>query len=254
LPASKLLGTISPKLIDALVAEYNDHIAPRLEHFTYAGQTTEGLRYADTHNLQQFSERVFRIDDDQPYDPTNNYSVFPLTKINNTFAHSIPSDTPPIVENLSYKLMRAVHLDPSSSRYTPSSDPKNFTTIIESLPPTFEVLLKALSTQGQIARTYIATLGPNTSIFEHIDADSCEYIKVHIPLVSSPECKIAVRYKKQLQVFDNTPGSIMFYNVGYPHYATNNSTSTKRVNLVVTFNTQQILEFGESTDLLQYGL
>jgi hypothetical protein len=237
LPAYLQLGNLDPKFLKELQEDYTKFIEPKMEHFVQAGQTTEGLKYTNNYEESKFKERVYQLNPDLPYSGVNNYAVYPLT-INNSTRK--PAQTSTLKSDLSYKLMSEVHLNPNSALYDGSSDPKNFIEPNKDNPPSFVKLLRLFESYG-LARSYLARLGPNTKIFEHIDADSTEYIKVHIPLISNGNNYLGVRYKKVLKTYPQEPGDIVFYNVGYPHFAANEDVSVYRTNIVLTFTKQSIL-------------
>lgn len=86
---------------------------------------------------------------------------------------------------------------------------------------------------GGAGRIKIGWMAGNTTVKEHIDADSAYILKVHIPLTTDPAIKFFVKFKGE--IFEHhmpADGTATLLNVGIPHSVENNS-NIDRYHLII---------------------
>jgi len=96
---------------------------------------------------------------------------------------------------------------------------------------------------GHVARSRYAVLKAGEEIKPHLDINTDKAVRIHIPLITHPNCIFGVTGKKT-EVINHMPadGSVWFINQGYSHWVKNESP-VDRVHLVfVVIGQNEILE------------
>lgn len=141
-------------------------------------------------------------------------------------------------------LMKRV--DPTSPLYVPEADERNYTQRTDLAVGAFAQLLDSF--RGRVTRSRFAVLMPGFRTATHIDADTDYTIRIHIPLVTNPDCHFGI-IKNNVDHRRHLPadGSAWFVNAGFPHYVENLGCEP-RVHIIVALDGQQDLP---SKDLLE---
>jgi len=92
---------------------------------------------------------------------------------------------------------------------------------------------------GGPGRIKIGWMGPNSTVKEHIDADSSLILKVHIPLITDPRIDFICKYKgESIRYHMPSDGSAILLNVGIPHQV-ENPTDMGRFHMIINVYTFQ---------------
>jgi hypothetical protein len=133
--------------------------------------------------------------------------------------------------------------DPSHPEYVPIADEKRYDKRNEYCKGYIQEIMDTLEEKvGHVSRSRFAVLKSGEKIKPHIDINTDKAVRIHIPLITHPDCVFGVR-GKNTTVEQHMPadGSVWFINQGYTHYV-NNDSPVDRVHLVFVVSGQNGIE------------
>jgi hypothetical protein len=134
--------------------------------------------------------------------------------------------------------------DPAHPDYSPISDEKMYDKRTGYAKGYVNEIMDMLEENiGHVARSRYAVLKAGEEIKPHLDINTDKAVRIHIPLITHPNCIFGVTGKKT-EVINHMPadGSVWFINQGYSHWVKNESP-VDRVHLVfVVIGQNEILE------------
>lgn len=138
--------------------------------------------------------------------------------------------------------------NPSHPNYSPIADEKLYNKRTQYAKGYVAKVMNLLEEKiGGVARSRYAVLKAGQEIKPHLDINTDKAIRIHIPLITHPDCIFGVTGKKA-EIAQHMPadGSVWFINQGYSHWVKNNSP-VDRVHLVFVVTDQRgILEADKS--------
>lgn len=129
------------------------------------------------------------------------------------------------------------HTSPQRDKY---ADERFYRKPVEGIPRYLSEVLNTF--RPYLHRARFAKLEPFSQVLPHVDYDTKYSVRLHIPIITSEECKVGINYNDQkLEIHLPADGSIYFLNQGYQHWATN-PTETPRTHLILSVDTQKFLD------------
>ncbi len=149
-------------------------------------------------------------------------------------------DEPLDLSSNNSRMSRQRRLDSKSENYNPVADELNYNTRNELVTGLFEKILDSFS--DQVTRVRLAYLAPNFSIKPHVDYDPSYITRLHLPILTNPQCNMHV-FRNNVEYMAHYPadGRLYFLNAGLKHYASNNSNEP-RLHLIVDMHGQKSLK------------
>lgn len=123
--------------------------------------------------------------------------------------------------------------NPDHPNYSPIADEKLYDKRTEYAKGYVNEVMDLLESNiGHVARSRYAVLKAGQEIKPHLDINTDKAVRIHIPLITHPDCLFGVTGKKTEAVNHMAAdGSVWFINQGYSHWVKNNSP-VDRVHLV----------------------
>lgn len=134
--------------------------------------------------------------------------------------------------------------DDRIAKHKTEADERWFRRVKDDVPPYLREVLSAFPGSH---RARFANLAPQSKVKPHIDYDTLYGIRLHIALTTNDQCYNGGWDKDGNEVKYHIPadGSVWFVNPGVRHYAVNDG-ETARNHLIISLDSQQILENGIS--------
>lgn len=149
-------------------------------------------------------------------------------------------DQPLDLSSNNSRMARQRRLDPGSENYNPVADELNYNTRNKLVTGLFETILDSFS--DKITRVRLAYLSPNFSIKPHVDYDPSYITRLHLPIITNPNCHMHVfRNNVEYRAHYPADGRLYFLNAGLKHFASNNSNEG-RLHLIIDMHGQNSLK------------
>ena len=184
--------------------------------------------------LNEFSKHHFFTEKESEYLEGERYKQVYLTEIDPSIEVKLDNSSN---QSAGRRLSR---LNPENENYNPLADELNYGFRNHLVVSTFEKVLNSF--EDKITRVRLAWLSPHFKIQPHVDYDPTYITRLHIPLITNPNCLMHVfKNGEERKAHFPADGKVYFLNAGLKHYASNNS-DTDRLHLIVDMHGQKSLE------------
>lgn len=149
-------------------------------------------------------------------------------------------DMPLDLSSNNSRMNRQRRLDSKSANYNPVADELNYNTRNHLVQGLFEKILDSFD--DKVTRVRLAWLSPNFSIKPHVDYDPSYITRLHLPIITNPDCYMHV-FRNNVEYKTHYPadGRLYFLNAGLKHFASNQSNEG-RLHLIVDMHGQESLK------------
>ena len=130
--------------------------------------------------------------------------------------------------------------DKKSPQNNTKADERFYRKPVDNIPPYLAEVLDFF--RPDLHRVRFTKLMPGASVKPHIDYNTTYSIRLHIPILTSPECEMGVKIGDKVhKTHFAADGGVYFINQGFEHWATNLG-SQPRVHIILSVDSHKYLD------------